>query len=189
MKKLKEIIFLSSFTIIPLCVGAQELTNVNDLNNNLAENELRLNKSEIPAFISKDVMNDFKNGEPVQWSLIPELLKTYGLSAGMNDPSGSSPETFFVKFKTTNGSFYEALYSSDGNLIRWKEKLKDGQLPLYIENELLNQESNNWKVVSDVDYIRENKDNFSKHYTVTLKKGNERKTLQFDDKGLLLTNK
>jgi hypothetical protein len=183
MKKLKINIFLLSFTIFPGCLLAQ------DVNDEVTVKELKLQKEEIPAAVAKTVTSDLKNEEPVQWTLISELVKSYGLSALMTGEGDVLPDNYYVRVKTTNGSVYDAIYSPDGQLIRWKEKLKDEQLPAFIQSELIKDEYKDWKVVSDVYFIKEYRNTASKYYLVKIEKGRQKKNLYFNDNGMLLTEK
>lgn len=183
MKKLKINIFLLSFTLFPGCIWAQVVSD------EVTSKELKLQKGEIPETVEKTVTSDLTNEEPVQWTLISELVKSYGLSTLMTDEGDVHPDNYYVKVKTINGSVYDALYSPDGKLIRWKEKLKDGHLPAFIQSELIKDEYKDWKVVSDEYFIKEYRNNASKYYLVKIEKGRQKKNLYFNDSGTLLTEK
>jgi hypothetical protein len=183
MKRLKFNIILALIGFMPAIIQAQEV------NDEAIENELKLQKSEIPEKVANSIVNSFTYEEPVQWSVFPELIRTYGGEKNTTKVSDFDLENYYVKLKTSNGSTYEAIYSKDGELIKWSEKLKNERLPFYISAALLKNEYNDWRVVSDANYINATKGNVTKQYAVKLQKGGEKKTLYFDERGELLTSK
>jgi hypothetical protein len=183
MKKLKTIILCTFLIIFSAGLLAQNINNV------VTVKELVLKKSEIPNPVSKTIISDLNDEEPLYWSTISELVNSNGLNR-LNTKDGEiSPDNYEVKIKTTNGNIYTALYDKDGELISWKAQLKDGYLPVSIQSKLKNENYNDWRVLSDVAYIREYKNNTEKYYVVKLKKGRQKKTLYFDEIGMLLTEK
>jgi hypothetical protein len=183
MKKLRINIFLASFIVFPVCIWAQTV------NDEVTTKELLLRKGDIPDAVSKTVTSDLTKEEPIPWVLISELVNSYGMTSLMPENEEISPDEYYVRVKTTDGSVYDATYNTNGQLIRWREKIMNGHLPSFIQSELAKDEYKDWRVVSDIDYVKEYGNNSSKHYVVKIEKGRKKKNLYFDDKGMLLTEK
>ena len=180
---LKISILLVSLVVFSACIKAQTVSD------KVNGKELVLQKGEIPDAFAKSVTDNLVNDEPPQWTSISDLVKPYGMTSLKSNDVDYSPDEYYVKVKTTSGNVYNAVYNRDGHLVLWKAELKDGHLPEFIQSKLEKNNYSDWRVLSDVGYIKEYKNNAEKYYVVKIKKGSQKKTLYFDDSGALLTEK
>jgi hypothetical protein len=148
-----------------------------------------LKKDQIPAEVQKSVGKDFTYGEPIQWSNFPYLFQKYGWSIANNGDETIQPDRYDVMIKSKNGGTLNAVYSADGKLLRSREVLKNGPLPLAVEKSINQSEYKDWRIQADKELIQDFENNGLKHYIVRVENGDEKKALYFDEQGNLMAKK
>ena len=135
----------------------------------------------IPATVVKAAKHDFIDGDVLQWSKISQLFNEYEWNVKPNKSGAEIPDEYMVYMKTKDGSNMVAVYTKDGKLVRSKEKIKNAIVPQVIEKSIQEGAYKGWKTVGDKELVKDYQNKLAKHYIVRVQKGNQKRTLYFDD--------
>ncbi|HEY9049107.1 MAG TPA: hypothetical protein VIN08_24570 [Ohtaekwangia sp.] len=142
---------------------------------------IRAVEAEIPVNVIESFRRDFKGGEGEEWSILPVKLvqDEYAIPA-YNKRTGEKPSFYSVRIKGSE-VHREALYDTNGRLLRMKETVKDTALPPEVRDAI--EKSNpGYSIVNSGEMIKEGKSTVT-CYRVLIMKGKERKIITVDPHG------
>jgi hypothetical protein len=181
MKKFSVV--LIGFLTFVSALSAQEKA-INEVDP-VAMSEIK--KSDVPAAVTNAVARDFKNYVPTKFSSFPYQFRQFGWF--VNTDNKETLDHYQVNMVTQSGSYLEAVYSPTGDLIRYKQLIKNEALPEVITRSIANSDYKDWTITGDHELIKGNPKEMTDHYVIKLKKGNQKKNLFLDEKGIFLLNK
>lgn len=152
-----------------------------------AEVKIKAKESEIPVAVVESFKKDFKGGQADEWAIIPATIvgEEYVVS-GYDNLDGKTPTSYTVAIKGNNLKG-EALYSQDGKLKYFKEKIKDTALPAPVRN-AVEKKYPGYTFLKDQETIKEGKSSLI-HYRVVIEKDKQKKALAVDSSGKILKEK
>ncbi|HEY9004898.1 MAG TPA: hypothetical protein VIM75_02130 [Ohtaekwangia sp.] len=141
---------------------------------------IRAVEAEIPVNVIESFRRDFKGGEGEEWSILPvKLVKEEYVISGYDNTIGEKPSFYSVRIKGSQ-VHREALYDTNGRLLRMKETVKDTELPVQVRNAL--EKSNpGYSIVYD-EMIKEGKSTIT-FYRIMIVKGAQKKVITIDPNG------
>ncbi|WP_333821006.1 hypothetical protein [Ohtaekwangia sp.] len=141
---------------------------------------IRAVEAEIPVNVIESFRRDFKGGEGEEWSILPvKLVKEEYVISGYDNTTGEKPSFYSVRIKGSQ-VHREALYDTNGRLLRMKETVKDTELPVQVRNAL--EKSNpGYSIVYD-EMIKEGKSTVT-FYRIMIVKGAQKKVITIDPNG------
>jgi hypothetical protein len=138
-------------------------------------------EAEIPVNVLESFKRDFKGGEGEEWAILPaKLVNEEYIVSEYNAQSGTKPSYYSVKIKGSN-VHSEALYDTNGKLVRMKEVVKNTALPNEVRN-VINKRNPGYSIVKDNEIIKKGKSTVT-FYRVTILKGKEKKVITVDPHG------
>lgn len=144
-------------------------------------------EAEIPVNVIESFKRDFKGSEGEDWAILPAKLVTEEyIVTGYNNLNGEKPSYYSVKIKGSK-VHREALYDTNGKLLRMKEVIKDIALPIEVRKAIL-QGNPGYAIVKDNVIIKEGKNHVT-FYRVIIQKGNQKKLIIADPHGTHLKQK
>ena len=144
-------------------------------------------EAEIPVNVIESFKRDFNGSEGEEWAILPaKLVGEEYIVTGYNDLNGEKPSSYSVKIKGSN-VHREALYDTNGKLLRMKEVIKDTALPLEVRKAII-RDNPGYAIVKDNEIIKEGKSNVT-FYRVIIRKGNQKKLITTDPHGTHLKEK
>jgi hypothetical protein len=144
-------------------------------------------EAEIPTNVIESFKRDFNGSEGEEWAILPaKLVGEEYVVTGYNDLNGEKPSYYSVKIKGSN-VHREALYDTNGKLLRMKEVIKDTALPAEVRKAII-RENPGYAIVKDNEIIKEGKSNVT-FYRVIIRKGNLKKLITTDPHGTHLKEK
>jgi hypothetical protein len=183
MKKQISTILLS--TLLGTCTFSQEV----DIEENSASAVVDLKLDNVPSAIKQAALRDFMQGDSIQWAKFPYFFKDFGWLVNYEkNEEGVKPEQIYVELKTKNGNELDAVYTSDGKLIRSTENIKEALLPKVIIDSILNKYKG-WSISDDKELVTDYSGKIARHYTIKIVKDKKKKYIHFDEKGNTLINK
>jgi hypothetical protein len=181
MKKLAFVLLgILSFMIPSFAQGLDLVEEVP-----VAREELK--KADIPNAVVTTVARDFKDYVPAKFSAFPFDFQKYGWVVNTKVPG--NPDQYEVNLVTSDGSYMDAVYSSTGDLIRYRKIIKNEALPFTVTQSIAKSDYKDWTIVGDKELISSNMKDVVDHYIVRLKKGNQTRHVYIDQKGVFLSNK
>ncbi len=106
-----------------------------------------LKKDSMPELVKQAVLKDFEQGVPIQWANFPYLFKEYGWLVNEEKNEGVDiPGEYYVVINAKGGSELDAVYASNGKLIRSREILKNTALPKVIDDAIQSEYKGNFVV-------------------------------------------
>lgn len=181
---MKKLIFSLSFLLVALFpLVAQEATE----SEQVPEESLTLKKGNIPPAVLKMAEDLFKEHSQVEWGMFPYELKNYGwvVNKDYNEPI----DHYEIHMKTKNGIDVFAVFESTGELVRYRTIDKNAAIPESIVAAIGKSQYKDWKIAKGTEVITDKQQNVVEHYAVKLEKGNQKKTVYYNIKGEVLTNK
>ena len=144
-------------------------------------------ENKVPPALDKTIQKDFMTGQVMQWYTFPYLFKKYGWQVlNPQEMKGKEkPDRYAVYVKADDGSRIDAVYTSNGKLIREREVMKDVALPQSIMDAIANSKYKNWSIDKDKILITDGIKN-TKEYIVKVENGTHSKTLYYDEDGSVL---
>jgi hypothetical protein len=180
---MKKSVFLSVLflvTIFPLVAQEEESEET-------PVEYLTLKRGNIPPAVIKAAEELFKGDTQISYGVFPYQLKDYGW---VKDENYNEPiDHYEIHLHTSNGAEVYAVFESTGELIRYRQSLKNASLPVAINNAIAKTEYKDWKLIEDTELIKSSQKKVTDHYSLKLVKGNNKKTLYFNADGTLLNNK
>ena len=161
-----------------------QMTAMDEEGTPIALSELK--KSDVPAAVTAAIARDFKDYVPTTLSTFPYNFKKYGWSVNTEDKEPI--DHYEVHLTTKSGSRLDAVYSSAGNLIRYRQLIKNEALPKAIVRAIESSNYKDWKILGDHELVKGNPKEFVDHYIVKVRNGNQVKNLYLDEKGIFLFN-
>jgi hypothetical protein len=183
---MKRLILLSSLLAVFILPDfAQD--NVESVKMQVPMKQLIIPENKVPAPVASAIKKDFITGQVMQWYTFPYLFKKYGWNVlNTNEMKGKQkPDRYAVYVKANDGSRIDAVYTSKGKLIREREVLKNIALPLQVAHAIASSKYKGWVIDKDKVIITDGIKN-TKEYIVTVEKGQNSKTLYYDDNGSVL---
>jgi hypothetical protein len=142
----------------------------------------KIQASNIPASISKDVNTLFDKDNPLTWSKFPYKFKDFGWVYEVGNPE-KKLSRYEVSIKTSRGGFLWGRYNADGDLVETKEISENIAVPKYILDALYTGPYKDWKIVGNKEVVNfyQNKDNptAEQNFKLNIEKGNMKKKLAF----------
>lgn len=148
---------------------------------------LTLKKGNIPPAIIKTADELFKGNSQINWGIFPYELRDYGWE--INKEYDQPINHYEIHLLASDGSNVWAVFESTGELISYRLTRKDMALPAAVQAAVAKSEYKDWTMTGNVWKIRNNQKKGVEHYSVTLTKGNQKKTLYFTTQGGMLMNK
>lgn len=143
-------------------------------------------KGEQPQAVLDALKKDFPNTIIKDMAFLPGTL--YGREWSVQEEDGTDGDTADLQYYQVTATGpdvnYTAVYDKSGNLLSYKETIRQADLPGPVAKTINNQFLD-WKVVGSRERIRFSK-NKTVVYRVELAKGKEREKVYFDDSGKVL---
>jgi hypothetical protein len=180
-----QILTLFLSTLLCTCTFAQDA----DVEENSASDAVDLRLDNVPVTIKQAVLRDFTRGDSIQWAKFPYFFKDFGWLVNYEkNEVGEKPDQVYVQLKTKNGNELDAVYTSDGKLIRSTEYMKEVPLPRVIVDSIISKYKG-WSISDDKELVTDYSGKILKHYTIKIVKDKKKKYIHFDEKGNTLINK
>jgi hypothetical protein len=146
-----------------------------------------IKKADVPVEVTNAVARDFKDYVPTKFSQFPYQFTKMGWF--VNPDNKQKLDHYEVHLILKNGSYLDAVYSSNGDLIRYRQMIKNEALPENITKAIANSQYKDWTISGDHELIKGNPREMTDHYIVKIRKGNVKKNLYLDEKGIFLVNR
>jgi hypothetical protein len=144
-------------------------------------------EAEIPVNVIESFKRDFKGSEGEQWAILPaKLVNEEYIVTGYNNLNGEKPSYYSVKIKGSK-VHREALYDTNGKLLRMKEEIKDTALPAEVRQAII-RGNPGYAIGKDNEIIKADRNNVT-FYRVIIRKGNQKKLIVADPHGTHLKEK
>lgn len=177
-----------SFALIGFLTFMSSLFGQSNLVNDVTPVEMsEIKKADIPVTVSNAVARDFKDYVPTKFSAFPYKFGKFGWF--VNTDNKEPLDHYQVHLVTSSGSYLDAVYSKEGDLIRYKQLIKNEALPEAITSSIARSDYKDWIIVGDHELIKGNPKEMTDHYVIKMKKGNQKKNLFLDEKGVFILNK
>lgn len=139
--------------------------------------------SEVPQAVLKTFHTDFKHPGRTKWYRFPYPLKEYGWAYN-RDASNIKPDQYQVAMDMGNGYDWFAVYAVDGELLATRDEYNNGVIPAFVKEAFENSIYKDWTVVGNTEIINYyyDKNNFDKHFCLTVEKDNVRRVISFNYK-------
>ena len=149
----------------------------------------KLEKEEVPTVIMASVEKDFPERTMEEIALIPG--KAYTDEWAVTEETKTAAQNFIPDYYTVSlggkNTHGEAVYNRDGELLHYKEVIKNELLPRAIRTKI-SEEYPGYAELATQEVVRDGKQH-TDYYKVRIRKGKDKETLYFNEDGKLFHHK